>query len=56
MADITAVFPKELPYYTTDNQTKGNTFAEKVAAMKEWAEKTIEKVKEASLKRDEVAR
>ena len=24
--------------------------------MKEWAEKTIEKVKEASLKRDEVAR
>ena len=56
VADITAVFPKELPYYTTDNQTKGNTFAEKVAAMKEWAEKTIEKVKEASLKRDEVAR
>ena len=43
---IDSILPKGLPYYTTDVQPTANSFAEKVTAMKEWAEKAVEKVAE----------
>ncbi len=59
---INSVLPKGEPYYSTDGNHKGETFAEKVTAMKEWADKAIEKVAEkvksieSNMKKGEAAR
>ena len=50
--DMSRVFPKESPYYSMQKSNDGVTFADRVAAMKEWADKTIEKVSEKNIQKE----
>lgn len=52
--DMSRVFPKESPYYSMPKANDGVTFADRVAAMKEWADKAIEKVSEKNIQKENV--
>lgn len=52
--DMSRVFPKESPYYSMQKSNDGVTFADRVAAMKEWADKAIEKVSEKNIQKENV--
>lgn len=52
--DMSRVFPKESPYYSMQKSNDGVTFADRVTAMKEWADKAIEKVSEKNMQKENV--
>lgn len=52
--DMSRVFPKESPYYSMPKANDGVTFADRVAAMKEWADKAAEKVSEKNIQKENV--
>ena len=52
--DMSRVFPKESPYYSMPKTNDGVTFAERVTAMKEWADKAAEKVSEKNIQKENV--
>lgn len=52
--DMSRGFPKESPYYSMQKSNDGVTFADRVAAMKEWADKAIEKVSEKNIQKENV--
>lgn len=52
--DMSRVFPKESPYYSMQKSNDGVTFADRVTAMKEWADKAIEKVSEKNIQKENV--
>ena len=52
--DMSRAFPKESPYYSMQKSNDGVTFADRVTAMKEWADKTIEKVSEKNIQKENV--
>lgn len=52
--DMSRVFPKESPYFSMPKANDGVAFADRVAAMKEWADKAIEKVSEKNIQKENV--
>ena len=52
--DMSRVFPKESPYYSMQKSNDGVAFADRVAAMKEWADKAIDKVSEKNIQKENV--
>ena len=52
--DMSRVFPKESPYYSMQKANDGVTFADIVTAMKEWADKAVEKVSEKNMQKENV--
>lgn len=52
--DMSRVFPKESPYYSMQKSNDGVTFSDRVTAMKEWADKAIEKVSEKNMQKENV--
>ena len=52
--DMSRVFPKETSYYSVPKANDSVTFADKVTAMKEWADKAIEKVSEKNIQKENV--
>ena len=52
--DMSRVFPKESPYYSMPKANDGVTFADRVTAVKEWADKAIEKVSEKNIQKENV--
>lgn len=52
--DMSRVFPKESPYYSMPKANDGVTFSDRVTAMKEWADKAIEKVSEKNIQKENV--
>ena len=50
--ELNAVFPKQSPYYADAPINDGVTFADRVTAMKEWADKAIEKVSEKNIQKE----
>ena len=52
--DMSRVFPKETSYYSMQKSNDGVTFADRVTAMKEWADKAIEKVSEKNIQKENV--
>lgn len=52
--DMSRVFPKESPYYSMPKANDGVAFADRVTAMKEWADKAIEKVSEKNIQKENV--
>lgn len=52
--DMSRVFSKESPYYSMQKSNDGVTFADRVAAMKEWADKAAEKVSEKNIQKENV--
>ena len=50
--DMSRVFPRESPYYSVQKNNDGVTFADRVSAMKEWADKALEKVNEKNIQKD----
>lgn len=52
--DMSRVFPKETSYYSEPKANDSVTFADKVTAMKEWADKAIEKVSEKNIQKENV--
>lgn len=52
--DMSRVFPKESPYYSMQKANDGVTFFDRVTAMKEWADKAIEKVSEKNIQKENV--
>ena len=54
VTELNAVFPKQSPYYADALKNDGVTFADRVTAMKEWADKAIEKVSEKNIQKENV--
>ena len=54
VTELNAVFPKQSPYYADAPINDGVTFADRVTAMKEWADKAIEKVSEKNIQKENV--
>lgn len=52
VSNLTAVFPKQTPYYENTPTNDGVSFSERVSAMKEWADKALEKVNEKDMQKD----
>lgn len=52
--DMSRVFPKESPYYSMQKSNDGVTFADRVTAVKEWADKAAEKVSEKNIQKENV--
>lgn len=52
--DMSRVFPSESPYYSMQKNNDGVTFADRVSAMKEWADKALEKVNEKNIQKENV--
>ena len=52
--DMSRVFPRESPYYSVQKNNDGVTFADRVSAMKEWADKALEKVNEKNIQKENV--
>ena len=52
--EMSRVFPKETSYYSMQKANDGVTFSDRVAAMKEWADKAIEKVSEKNIQKENV--
>lgn len=52
--DMSRVFLKESPYYSMQKANDGVTFSDRVTAMKEWADKAIEKVSEKNIQKENV--
>ena len=51
---MSRVFPKETSYYSMQKSNDGVTFADRVTAVKEWADKAIEKVSEKNIQKENV--
>ena len=54
VTELNAVFPKQSPYYADAPINDGVTFADRVTAVKEWADKTAEKVIEKNIQKENV--
>lgn len=52
--EMSRVFPKETSYYSMQKSNDGVTFADRVTAVKEWADKAIEKVSEKNIQKENV--
>lgn len=52
--DLNKVFPKQSPYYAMPSKSEGVTFSDRVTAMKEWADKALEKVNEKNIQKENV--
>ena len=52
--DMSRVFPKESTYYSMQKSNDGVTFADRVTAMKEWADKAVDKVSEKNMQKENV--
>ena len=54
VTELSAVFPKQSPYYADAPKNDGVTFADRVTEMKEWADKAVEKVSEKNMQKENV--
>lgn len=54
VSNLTAVFPKQKSYYAETPANDGVSFSDKVTAMKEWADKALEKVNEKNIQKENV--
>ena len=54
VTELNAVFPKQSPYYAEAPTNDGVSFADRVTAMKEWADKAVEKVSEKNMQKENV--
>lgn len=52
VSELNAVFPKQTPYYAETPTNDGVSFSDRVTAMKEWADKALEKVNEKDMQKD----
>lgn len=52
--EMSRVFPKETSYYSMQKSNDGVTFADRVTAVKEWADKAAEKVSEKNIQKENV--
>lgn len=50
--EMSRVFQKETSYYSMQKSNDGVTFSDRVTAMKEWADKAIEKVSEKNIQKE----
>lgn len=54
VSNLTAVFPKQKSYYAETTANDGVSFSDRVTAMKEWADKALEKVNEKNIQKENV--
>ena len=54
VSNLTAVFPKQKSYYAETPANDGVSFSDRVTAMKEWADKALEKVNEKNIQKENV--
>lgn len=54
VSELNAVFPKQKPYYAETPANDGVSFSDRVTAMKEWADKALEKVNEKDMQKENV--
>ena len=54
VSELNAVFPKQKPYYAETPTNDGVSFSDRVTAMKEWADKALEKVNEKDMQKENV--
>lgn len=54
VSNLTAVFPKQKSYYAEPPANDGVSFSDRVTAMKEWADKALEKVNEKNIQKENV--
>ena len=52
--DMSRAFPKESPYYSMPKANDGVAFSDRVTAMKEWADKAVDKVSEKNMQKENV--
>lgn len=54
VTEMNAVFPKQTPYYAETPTNDGVSFSDRVTAMKEWADKALDKVNEKNIQKENV--